>query len=503
MTVLTGETGAGKTLLVDALQLVLGGRADLGLIRPGSDEAQVHAVFDIDGEEHHIDRFIPRDGRSRALLDGEIVTVAELRSAAASWLELHGQHEAQTLFAPEAARRALDQFGKISTEASDRSRATVRMLKQGLLRLGGESEVAERALDLKRHELEQLRSAQITSPFELEDLGRELDILADREGARAALEQALLLVAGGDEELGARDAFKQAGRELQGRAAFEVHERAASALAESAAEFVEALRSAADDLDADPHRIEALLERSSLLKGLVRRYGAELGDVLEAQNRLAREIEEQEALGTNREEIAAQLVVALESLARDDAELWSARCGAAPLLADAVIASLRQLGMGSVVFEVLVGEDAGGDEVLFVFSANAGMRPQELSKVASGGELSRVMLALHLAVPNGPDSLVFDEIDAGVGGVAASALGRLLANLSESRQVVVVTHLAQVAAMGDRHYQVRKFDDSVLVRTEVRPLDTIGREIEIARMLSGSPDSPTALAHARELLAKQ
>ena len=503
MTVLTGETGAGKTLLVDALQLVLGGRADLGLIRPGAEQALVEAVFEIDGREHRVDRSIPRDGRSRALLDGESVTLAELRTATSAWLELHGQHEAQTLFAPEAARRALDLFGNISTDATDRSRALVRTLRQGLLRLGGESDIAERALDLKRHELEQLRSAKITSPFEIEELGTELDALADREGARTGLQQALLLIAGGDDQLGARDALKQASRFLEGRPAFAALEETSVSLAEGAARLADLLRSAEEELDADPRRIEALLERTSLLKGLIRRYGNELADVLAAEERLVREIEEEVALGTDREAIAAQLETALNELAIHEGDLWAERCRVAPRLADAVVTSLRQLGMGSVAFEVLVGEDSGGDEVVFTFSANAGMRPMELSKVASGGELSRVMLALHLAVPNGPDSLVFDEIDAGVGGVAATALGRMLSSLSETRQVVVVTHLAQVAAMGARQYQVRKFDDAVLARTEVRPLDTIGREIEIARMLSGSPDSPTALAHARELLARQ
>jgi DNA repair protein RecN (Recombination protein N) len=502
MTVLTGETGAGKTLLVEALQLICGGRADLALIRPGADAATVKASFVHDGLEVVVERVLPREGRTRALINGRSVSASELRDEVASYLEIHGQHEAQSLFEPTAAREALDRFGEIDGSALATARLGVARLNDALARLGGDAETAQRALELQQFEFDQLSAAQLTSDHELDELSSELERLGSAEAVKVHAARTAELLVGGDEGLGARDLLRQALREVEGvlgaRSVLDAGLLAVDALNE----FVERVREFEATLEVDPERIDEIATRISLLKGFIRRYGTTLSDVITAREELADQLRAAEQLGTDREVIEASLEAALAALRIEEDAMLALRRAAAPLLASAVESTLVQLGMPHCQFLVAVDDEAGGDGVTFLFSANPGMRPLELARVASGGELSRVMLALHLAVPNGPGSLIFDEIDTGVGGVAASALGSFLADLATNRQVFVVTHLAQVAAFGDVHLLVAKATTDSLAKTTVRELNTIAREIEIARLLSGSPDSPTALAHARELLAR-
>jgi len=502
MTVLTGETGAGKTLLVEALQLICGGRADLALIRPGVDAATVRAVFVHEGREIVVERILPREGRTRAVINGRAVSASELRDEVASYLEIHGQHEAQSLFEPTAAREALDRFGEIDRSALSSARVNVARLSEALLRLGGDAQAAQRALELQQFEFDQLAAARLTSEAELDELTGELERLGSAEAVKAQAVKTAELLVGGDEGLGARDLLRQALREAEGMLGARSVLDAGLLAVDAVSEFVDRVREFEATLEVDPERIDEIATRISLLKGLVRRYGTTLADVIAAREELADQLRAAEQLGTDRVVIEASLEAAVAVLRVEEEAMLALRRAAAPRLAAAVEATLVQLGMAHSRFLVAVDDEAGGDDVTFLFSANPGMRPLELARVASGGELSRVMLALHLAVPNGPGSLVFDEIDTGVGGVAASSLGSFLADLATSRQVFVVTHLAQVAALGDVHLLVAKATTDALAKTTVRVLNTIAREIEIARLLSGSPDSPTALAHARELLAR-
>ncbi len=502
MTVLTGETGAGKTLLVEALQLICGGRADLALIRPGAEVASVKATFVHDGEEILVERILPREGRTRAVINGRSVSAAELREEVTNYLEIHGQHEAQSLFDPISAREALDHFGAINTSGLAAARIGVARLRSALERLGGDAKAALRAFELQQFEFEQLNSAQLTHDGELEELTSELERLGGVEELKALLARTTELLAGGDEGLGARDLVRQALRELEAVGDASALVERGMVLFEHLSEFVDDVRDLGTSLEVDPQRIDEIATRISLLKSLIRRYGTNLGDVITARDALSSQIRAAEQLGTDREAIEASLEVALSELRGEEDAVLALRRQHAPRLSQAVEATLLQLGMQHCQFLVAVEDEEGGDSVTFMFSANPGMRVLELARVASGGELSRVMLALHLAVPNGPGSLVFDEIDTGVGGVAASALGAFLADLAGSRQVFVVTHLAQVAALGDVHLLVTKSTAESTVKTTVRELNTIAREIEIARLLSGSPDSPTALAHARELLGR-
>ena len=503
MTVFTGETGAGKTLLVEALRLVLGGRADLGLIRPGAAEAHVVATFRSDaGERITLERVVASGGRSKAICDGDVVAVAELRSIGQSLLEIHGQHDAQRLMHPEAAREALDRFGAIDAGPVADARQQVRVLRDALRRLGGDAAQAARDHELALHELQVLDDAEINDAGEIDALVDEFERLGDAAACQIALAEAQVAIGGDDDALGALDLIAAAQRSLAGRAVFAGASDDLADLAASADEFSRTLSRLSDVVEADPARQDAVAARLQVLRDLLRRYGGDLETLIATRERLRREILDAARLGTDRAGIETALEEAVAICADREALLYEQRRAAAPELAEQVTNTLVDLQMAAARFEVVVGVDDGGDDVTFLFSANAGMRPLELTRVASGGELSRIMLALHLAVPNGPRALVFDEVDAGVGGVAATALADLLANVAATWQVFVVTHLPQVAARATAHYAVIKHDNELLVRTDVHLLSPNEREVEIARMLSGSPDSSVARAHARELLGR-
>jgi len=501
MTVFTGETGAGKTLLVEALHLVLGGRADHGLIRPGAAEAHVVATFrGDDGAAVTLERVVASGGRSKAICAGGVVSVAELRAIGASLLEIHGQHDAQRLMHPDAAREALDRFGGIDVGPVAEARQQVRALREALRRLGGDAAQVARDHELALHELQVLDDAGLDDPGEIDALVDEFERLGDAAAAQMALSAARAAVSGDDDAPGALGLITAAQRALGGRAIFSGAADEVGALAASAEDVARTLSRLADAVEVNPARQDAVAARLQLLRDLLRRYGGDLESLIATRERIRREIADAERLGTDRAAIEGALDDALAVCEHREAELYALRTAAAPKLAGQVTATLVDLQMAAARFEVVVGVDDGGDDVTFLFSANAGMRPQELTRVASGGELSRIMLALHLAVPNGPRALVFDEVDAGVGGVAATALADLLAKVSSGAQVFVVTHLPQVAARATAHYAVVKHDDEHLVRTDVHLLGPHDREVELARMLSGSPDSAVARAHARELL---
>jgi DNA repair protein RecN (Recombination protein N) len=503
MTAFTGETGAGKTLLVEALHLVLGGRADLGLIRPGAAEAHVVATFRTEeGARVTLERVVASGGRSKALFNGEVVPVGELRVIGTTLLEIHGQHDAQRLLHPDAARDALDRFGGIDVGPVVEARQQVRMLREALRRLGGDAAQVARDHALAVHELQVLDDADLDDPAEVDALVDEFERLGDAAAAQMALSDARRALSGDDESLGALGLIAAAQRSLSGRAVFAGAAEEIAALAASADDVSRTLARLTDAVEVNPARQDAVAARLQVLRDLLRRYGGDVETLIATRERLRREIADAERLGTDRAAIEAALDDAAARLVDREAALFAQRSAIAPQLASEVTATLGDLQMAAARFEVVVGADDGGDDVTFLFSANAGMRPQELTRVASGGELSRIMLALHLAVPSGPRSLVFDEVDAGVGGIAATALAELLAKVAATAQVFVVTHLPQVAARATAHYAVVKHDDALLVRTDVHLLSPDDREIEIARMLSGSPDSPVAQAHARELLRR-
>ena len=498
MTAVTGETGAGKTLVVGAIDLLTGGRADASLVQPGADEAEIEGRFVTgDGaEEVVVRRVVSRQGRSRAYIDGHLATVASLGELGRELVDLHGQHAHQSLLRASVQRSALDRFGGIGTAALAALVDELRTVDSDLAELGGDARARAREIDLLRHQLAEIDEAAIEGPDEDERLDRAESALADAAAHRTAAVGAVALL---DADGPVSDGLGRAQAALAGRSPFvEVAGRLADAAAEIA-DISATVRAGAETLDDDPASLAALRERRQRLAELRRKYGSSLAEVLEfradAQRRLT-ELEGYEgraaALERRRSDAAARLAAERSRVRRE-------RVQAAPRLAAAVESHLAELSMAGARLEITADGEAG-EQVAFRLAANPGHDPRPLGRVASGGELARAMLALRLVLTEGPPTLVFDEVDAGIGGTAAHAVGRSLAALTAAHQVLVVTHLPQVAAHAGHHLVVEKSDVSGSRSSSVRSLTGEDRLVELSRMLSGSPDSAAAREHAEELL---
>lgn len=498
MTVLTGETGTGKTLLVHALQLVLGARAAPGLVRSGAEEAMVEARFAEGDAETVLARSVPATGRSRAWADGRMAPVAALAEAGVALVDIHGQHEQQTLLTAAAQRAALDQFAGVDLGPLAAARRRLAEIVRRLEDLGGDERDRARQADLLRYQVAEIEAAGISDLDEDATLALEEERLAHAGSLREAAARAVAALDGDEtgatgqvgaaiEALGHAPAFAVAAGRLRG-ALTEIGDVAAD------------LRRAAEEWEDDPVRLDVVQTRRRLLAELRRKYGDTLEDVTRFGKEASRALHELE----HREEEAAVLegrrAEAASAVAAIQKALRVQRDEAAPRLAHAVTSRLRTLAMPDAEISVTVGEEGAGDALQFLLAANRGEPAQPLSRVASGGELARAMLALRLVVEGGAPTMLFDEVDAGVGGAAALALAGALREVADRRQVLVVTHLPQVAAFADHQVAVRK---TVAGRTVVtaEPLTPDQRVVEISRMLSGHPDSKTARAHAKELLA--
>ena len=510
LTAITGETGAGKTLVVGALELLLGGRADPGLVRDGAEEARVEGRFvAADGDEVVLARVVSSipGARSRAYINGRLATAGELAERGAELVELHGQHTHHSLLTPAEQRSALDHAaGEPANNALAEyreARAEVRAVDDALEALGGDARTRAREIGLLRFQLDEIDAAEIHDPGEDEALAAQQELLANAESHRDALAHARASLDGP-----ALDGVGTAAGALADRAPFAPLAERLRVLQSELAELAQELRLVADELELDPNRLAEVRERRHRLHELRRKYGETLATVVdygeEVRTRLA-DLESYEAHATDLE---AQRRAATDRATAAAAALSRLRRAAAPALADAGTDRLTGLGMPSARFEIVVDDapegDDGADAVTFLLAANAGEPPRPFAKVASGGELARSMLALRvvLATEGGrATAFVFDEVDAGLGGEAGRAVGAALAELAERRPVLCVTHLAQVAAFADAQIVVEKHtEDGRTVADASLVLDG-ARVRELSRMLAGIGDSTHARRHAEELLA--
>jgi len=509
LTVITGETGAGKTLLVDALDLLTGGRADPQLVRDGADEARVEGRFDDGDDELVLARVIPADGRSRGYVNGRLATATELGEIGRRLVDLHGQHAQQSLLAPAEQRALLDRFtGAKAARALTELRAArdeMRRIDGELAKLGGDERARAREVDLLRYQVDEIGAAAITGPDEDERLQVEADLLADAEAHGESLARAYRELEGP-----AEDALGAAVAALEGRPPFAELATRLRALQSEVQDVAHDVRTSEESVVVDPERLETVQARRALLAELKRKYGPALRDVVdygEAMRTRLVELEEHEQRAARLE---ASKQTAEDTMQRAAGALSKARRAAAPRLAEAVTQHLRELALPAATFSIditsdtdpaLIGDD-GADTVTFLLAPNPGEPARALAKAASGGELSRTMLALRVVLSEAPPTLVFDEVDAGIGGEAGAAVGRALAMLGGHHQVLCVTHLPQVAAFADAHVLVAK--DEVKGRTVAGAsllLDE-ARVNEISRMLAGVGGSDHARRHARELVEK-
>ena len=532
LNVVTGETGAGKTLLAQSLDLLLGGRAGAGIVRAGAGEAYVEGVFSLppalagaealptDAEEIVLARRVWPDGRTRAYVCGRSATVADLRELGSVLLSFYGQHEHRRLMLSAVQLDVLDGYcGPAQAGLRERvaaGYARVRALEERVASIREVADGRERELDLLAFELDEIDRVS-PSEAEAEELAEERERLRHletlREAAFAGAEGISPDGPGGAAELLAAAAAQlQTGAGIDPRLA-ELCERV-QALAYEAQDVGAGLRSYGEGLEGSPGRLEEVEERLGLFARLERKHGGSIAAVLEHAERCRRRRDELERAEVSLESASAALAEARTELDAVASELSERRRAAAPALAAEVRERLAELAMPDAEFSVEVSErddgpgPRGADTVELLIAPNPGMPAGPLREIASGGELSRVMLAL-LSVAHGSSNgasesdgalLVFDEIDAGIGGHTARAVGEHLRALAEGRQILCITHLPQVAAMGARHFTIAKDPSAAPARTSVTTLG--GDEVvgELVRMLGAAEGDRAASRHARQLL---
>ncbi|MBV6522759.1 MAG: DNA repair protein RecN [Gemmatimonadaceae bacterium] len=525
--VLTGETGAGKSIIVGALALLLGERGHADMIRTGEDRATVEGVFDtgddqgvtalldvrgivVEDGQVILRREITAGGRSRAWINGSTVTAAQLAEVGQRLVGLHGQHESQALLHPEAQMRMLDDYAGCSLDAERVcvAHAEVQRVVEARRQLAQQRAEAERRSDYLRHVVREIDEAKLLSDEELrledevrrlvhvEDLRKYVSAVSDAmEGDDSGVLRRLAILR---RSLTAAERMDPALGRLG-----EIVESAMDGLAEVSRE----LRDYESSLDADPDRLRALEQRREVIYRLTAKYGGSVRGVLETLRTSVAELDLVDRAAIDLKALAAKETAAREGLYRLAAGLSEKRQEGASRLGRAVSAQLPDLGMTGGMFEVVLTPlaepgPAGTETVEFRVTLNVGHESRPLARVASGGELSRVMLALKsvLAQIDDTPTLVFDEVDTGIGGRVALQVGDAMRNLAMHHQVLAITHLAQIAARAHRHVVVSKDAPGGVTTAGIRTVSDEERVAEISRMLGGDASSEASRAHARELL---
>lgn len=532
--VLTGETGAGKSIIIDAVNFVLGERTSRDLIRNGAARAKVEAVFNLnegdaafaaldalgieyDGNELILSRELSAAGRNACRVNGTLVPVASLKSVSDTLVDIHGQHEHQALLDAENHISYLDAYCHAESlpiiEKIDAivSRRNELMLKRNS---GFSSQrEREREMDMLRYQIEEIASANLEAGEE-ERLNAEKTVLLNAERIRTALETAHMALSGA-EESSALSAIDTARRSMRDIAALNKDYEALGDKIEElyyAAEDISfVLRDTSENVESDMQRLEEIEQRLKLISDLKRKYGRTVEDVIDFGKDAGTKLNELE----NAEALAAELDAKLDKLKAEynvaADELSKVRRAAGDRLKRDVLNELKDLGMAKAMFDVALSDASGGEPrkggretAEFMLSANPGEPLKPLEKVASGGELSRIMLCFKsiFADNDRVPTLIFDEIDTGISGRTAAVVGEKMLGIAKKHQVICVTHLAQIAALAEAHLMVRKYDDGKNTFVETRQLNEEEKVQRIAQMMDGESDSPSALTHARELIAR-
>ncbi|MBK1619517.1 DNA repair protein RecN [Lamprobacter modestohalophilus] len=528
MTALTGETGAGKSILIDALGLTLGDKADASLIRSGCERAEISASFDVTNntpaqawlaeqalEDDHdclIRRVLVRSGRARAYINGRAVSSAQLRALGERLVDIHGQHAHQSLLRSAAQRSLLDGYADhqpLTAEVAEHYRRYKEFDQRWKALNAARSEREER-LELLRFQLEELDALEL-GEHELDALDAEQRRLANQGQLQAMAATLVERLYEGEQSL--RDGLGQASADLASLSGIdpslvetrELIDGATVQIEEAAAN----LRHYLDGLEMDPSRLGVVEQRIGRIHDIGRKYRVAPEQLIAFTAERHAEVERLQQADQSLDALSAEREQAHSALLERAEALSASRIEAAARLSRTVTAAMQDLGMAGGEFQIEVntgGQEAIGsqglDSIAFLVSANPGQPLQPLAKVASGGELSRISLAIQVATAEigGIPTLVFDEVDVGIGGGVAEIVGRLLRRLGERRQVLCVTHLAQVAAQAHQHLRVKKFAKEAQTFTEISPLDTEQRIDEVARMLGGTEMTTTTRAHAAEML---
>ncbi len=532
LTVLTGETGAGKSILVDAIALLLGDKGHADSIRHGAEQAEINAEYllgpthparqwllaqDLDAAEDVclLRRVIQRSGRSRAYINGRSVTLTQLRELGEFLIELLGQHEHQKLLQPERQIALLDRFATLTADQEQIAEMyrCWREAERLCQNLHEQQEQQNAQADWQRFQLQELENSQLQEN-EGETLRSEELRLAAVEKLREHLEAALERLAG--EAHPATRALAEAQRRIRSASQHDTSLQENADLLNNALiqseEVVSSLHAYLTNLEADPERLEAIAGRLQLLQDLQRKYHCDMAGLITKRDALRQETQGTESLENRRQAAEQALAESRAAYSRASQVLSVARQQHQAPLAEAVAAQIRQLGMPHAQVELRLQSHPeaekfwhvqGWDQIEIWITANPGHPPQPLAKVASGGELSRISLALQviLAAPERIDTLIFDEVDVGIGGAVAERVGRLLRRLGSQQQVLCVTHLAPVAAQGHQHLHIEKQVHAGQTLSNVHNLNPAERQQEIARMLGGIEINTAVRDAAAALLA--
>ena len=513
-TVLTGETGAGKSILVGAVGLLVGGRASADLVRTGEDLATVEAIFErADGREIIVRREVSSQGRSRALIDGALVTSTALRDTCGGLVDLHGQHEHQVLLDPSAHLDLLDEFaalGELRCAAGETYAEWQRVRAERDRLLTGEREKASRA-EFVRYQLSEIARVAPKSG-EDEELATTRTVLANADKLQRLCAEAYTALYDGDNAAlpALATVWKRVGDLASVDARFAPYLDARDTVKSQLEDLAYFLRSYASSIDASPQRLQEIEDRLAALERLKKKHGSSLAEVIATGERLRQELHDLEHADDRAAQLDADLARSRGAFVAAAGSLSKARRQAAPVFCRNLVVALADLAMNRTRCEVrftdasdeTLWSERGLEQGEFYLSPNPGEDLRPLARIASGGELSRIMLALKtLATTDAPGkTLIFDEVDAGIGGAVADVVGKRLQALSDRFQVLCITHLPQIAAYGHSHFRIAKSVKRDRTVTDVAHLAGLDREQELARMIGGADVSATVVASAREML---
>ncbi len=528
-TAVTGETGAGKSIMLDALALATGSKSDANQVRPGASKAEIYACFefsikspikkwlkdnDMDGDQDQVilSRIITNEGRSRGYINGRPAPQQQLKDLGAMLLDIHGQHAHQALLQKDSPRTLLDNFGKYQNllDNTKSSYQQWQSLKTRVDQLQNQSDDIQARVQLLEYQVQEMDLLDLQAG-EVEALEAEQKRLANAEGHLLNAQQALQLCQNDEDQLDAYQAIQYALQKLDPlldstpalASTHELLNQAYVIVEEASSELSHYINS----FEINPQRLQQVEERLNAIYELARKNKVKPENLSELQERLKEELARINGQDESLEGLLLQLTDAEQAFNTLGEDLTLARKKAAEKLSTDLIKQLKQLALNKaqLSFEVEPqpihkASQHGLDDIQFLVSLNPGQPLQPLHKVASGGELSRISLALQILIQQGPDTLIFDEIDVGVGGATAERMGRLLKQLGKNKQVISITHQPQVAALGHQHLLVNKLSAKKQTRTQIRDLNQEQRQQELARMLGGLEITDLTLAHAKDML---
>lgn len=529
LNVLTGETGAGKSILIDAICAILGERTSRDLVRTGTDKAQVSAVFESLSQEIVslleqlgyepdedgtllLQRMIKPDGKGACKINGKPATISLLKKLGTHLINIHGQHDSQALLSAEKHIRYIDKVAQNEELLSQFTQCytAFRKIEKELAETQVDTAQKEQQMDLLNYQINEIEQAEIEIG-EMQELVRKRDIYANSEKVIEALNTAYSALVGDEEVRGARDLLTGAANELDRVSGYfeELQDTAAKLqdLSYELEDCTDKIRDSFSELEYDPRELDEIEERLDLLHRLSRKYGKTEEEILEFLENARKELEKIELSDERRERLEQERAVKFEEITHLAEKLSEARKKSLKQFVKRVTEELAFLDMPKVKFVAdrrrreLCAE--GIDQIEFLISVNPGEEPKPLSKIASGGELSRIMLAIKnvLAENDDVDTLIFDEIDTGVSGSAAQKIGLKLKEVAQNRQVICITHLAQIAAQADAHLLIQKNVQGERTYTEVTPLDHAGRVRELARIMGGIEITDLMLQNAEQMIA--